>query len=211
MVGGVPVTLNALPLLAEPLTITITLPDVAPFGTGTAMLAELQLVGVACVPLNVTVLVPWVAPKFVPVIVIDVPMAPEFTDKLVIFGPDPDALVAAKNTALLVMPPTVTTTSPEVAPLGTGATIDVAAQLVGVAVVPLNVKVLAPCVDPKFAPTIDIVVPTAPEEGDRVPIIGTTEPSWYNSAFDTYPELFAPPATSTRPVPSNVAVWDTRA
>jgi len=37
------------------------------------MLVALQLVGVATVPLNVTVLVPCVAPKFAPVTVTDAP------------------------------------------------------------------------------------------------------------------------------------------
>ena len=46
------------PLLAVPPTVTTTFPVVAPVGTGTAMLVALQLVGVAEVPLNVTVLVP---------------------------------------------------------------------------------------------------------------------------------------------------------
>jgi hypothetical protein len=50
------------------------------------MLVALHLVGVATVPLNVTVLVPCVAPKFVPVIVTDVPTVPELGLRLVIFG-----------------------------------------------------------------------------------------------------------------------------
>ena len=41
------------------------------------MLVALQLVGVAAVPLNVTVLVPAVAPKFAPVIVTAVPTGPD--------------------------------------------------------------------------------------------------------------------------------------
>ncbi len=65
------------PLLAVPNTVTTTLPVVAPAGTVTAMLAALQLVTVAAVPLNFTVLVDCVAPKFVPVIVIESPTAPE--------------------------------------------------------------------------------------------------------------------------------------
>ena len=44
--------------LATPPTVTTTLPVVAPVGTGATMLVELQLVGVAAVPLNATVLVP---------------------------------------------------------------------------------------------------------------------------------------------------------
>ena len=43
-----------------------------------------------------------------------------------------------KLTPLLATPPTVTTTFPVVAPAGTGATMLVALQLVGVAAVPLN-------------------------------------------------------------------------
>jgi hypothetical protein len=66
------------PLLACPPTVTTTLPVVAPAGTVTVMLVVLQELAVpAGVPLKVTVLVPCVAPKFVPVMVIDVPTAPE--------------------------------------------------------------------------------------------------------------------------------------
>jgi hypothetical protein len=50
------------------------------------MLVALQLVGVATVPLNVTVLVPCVVPKLVPAIVTDVPRAPEFGVRLVMLG-----------------------------------------------------------------------------------------------------------------------------
>jgi hypothetical protein len=43
----------------------------------------------------------------------------------------------------------------------------VALQLAGVAVTPLNLTVLVPCVAPKFAPLIVTDVPTAPEDGVR--------------------------------------------
>ena len=46
------------PLLAWLLIVTTTGPVVAPDGTGAEMLVALQLVGVAAVPLKVTVLVP---------------------------------------------------------------------------------------------------------------------------------------------------------
>ena len=75
------------------------MPVVAPFGTGATIEVALQLVGVAVVPLNVTVLVPWVEPKFVPVIVTDVPTAPEVGDKLVMLGA---GAVTVNNTPLLV-------------------------------------------------------------------------------------------------------------
>ena len=57
------------PLLASPSTVTTTGPVAAPAGTGTAMLAALQLAGVAAIPLKATVLLPCVAPKPAPAIV----------------------------------------------------------------------------------------------------------------------------------------------
>src|SRR2546430_16446591 len=145
------------------------LPVVAPAGTGATMLVAPQLVGVATVPLNFTVLVPCVAPKFVPAIVTDVPMIPDVGLRLVMLGA---GTVTVKLTPLLATPPTVTTTFPVVAPLGTGATILVALQLVGVAAVPLNVTVLVPCVIPKFAPVIVTDMPTNPDVGFRLAMLG---------------------------------------
>jgi hypothetical protein len=59
-----------------PPTVTTTLPVAAPAGTGTTMLVVDQVLGVAAVPLKVTVLVLLVAPKFVPVIVTELPTGP---------------------------------------------------------------------------------------------------------------------------------------
>jgi len=131
------------------------------------MLVALQFVGVAAVPLNFTVLVPCVAPKLAPAIVTDVPTTPDVGFRLVMLGPEL-AAVTVKLTPLLATPPTVTTTFPVVAPTGTGATMLVALQLVGVAVVPLNFIVLVPCVAPKFAPAIVTGVPTTPDVGLRL-------------------------------------------
>jgi len=58
MLGPGVVTVKVAPLLAAPPTVTTTLPEVAFVGTGTAMLEALQFVGLAAVPLNVTVLEP---------------------------------------------------------------------------------------------------------------------------------------------------------
>ena len=55
---GVATTVKLTPLLATPDTVTTTFPVVAPDGTVVAMLVLLQLVAVAVVPLNLTVLVP---------------------------------------------------------------------------------------------------------------------------------------------------------
>jgi len=166
---GVDATVKPTPLLLTPPTVTTTFPVVAQLGTGTWMLVALQLVGVPATPLKVTVLVPCVAPKFVPVTVTDVPTGPDVGDRLVMFG---GGIVTVKLTPLLAAPPTVTTTFPVAAPAGTGTTMLVALQLVGVPAVPLKVTVLVPCVDPKFVPVTVTDVPTAPDVGDRLLIVG---------------------------------------
>jgi hypothetical protein len=86
MIVGTALTVNAAPLLATPFTVTTTLPAVAPQGTGAQMLVALQLVGVAAVPLNVTVLDPCVGPKFAPVMFTTWPATPDVGDRLVTVG-----------------------------------------------------------------------------------------------------------------------------
>lgn len=167
------VTVKAMPLLARPPTVTTTLPVVAPLGTGTPMFVALQLVGVATMPLRVTVLVPWLAPKFEPVMITGAPMAPEVGLREVILGA---RTVTANGTPLLASPPTVTTTLPEVALDGTGTTILVALQLVGAATAPLNVTVLVPCVAPKLDPEMVTEVPTGADVGLRLEILGPDAP-----------------------------------
>src|SRR3954453_9418025 len=73
---GAAVTAYVNALLATPPTVTTTLPLVAPAGTGTTMLFGGQVVGAGAVPLNVTVLVPLVAPKLLPVMVTAVATGP---------------------------------------------------------------------------------------------------------------------------------------
>ena len=155
------------------------------------MLVALQVVGVASSPLNLTVLVPLVAPKFVPVIVTTVPDAPEVGDRLVTLGPGN----TVKVTPLLGNPPTVTTTVPVVAPAGTGATMLVALQVVGVVSVPLNRTELVPCVAPKFAPVIVTGTPIVADVGDRVVMLGR------RPSVNVTPLLGNPPTvTTTGPV-----------
>ncbi len=182
-------TVKFTPLLAKPPTVTTTLPVVVPEGTGATTLVSLQLVDKAGIALKVTELNPRVAPKLVPLIVTEVPAVPDVGFKLVMLG------VTEKNTELLATPPTVTTTFPP-APMGTGATMLDALQLVGVAAVPLNVTVLVPCVAPKFAPVIVTEVPTGPEVGLRVVILGPGEVT-----VNATPLLANPPTvTTTLPV-----------
>src|SRR5271157_781453 len=124
---GAATTVNEEPLLATPLTVTTTFPVVAPVGTVATIDVEPQLViVVAVVVLNFTVLVPWVVPKFVPVIVTDAPTAPVVGDRLVMLG----AGTTVNDDPLLFTPLAFTTTFPVLAPVGTVATIDVVLQLV---------------------------------------------------------------------------------
>jgi hypothetical protein len=82
------VTVKLTPLLATPPTVTTTFPVVAPAGTCATMLPALQLVAVAVTPLNFTVLVPCVAPKFAPLIVTDAPTKPDAGFRLVMLAGD---------------------------------------------------------------------------------------------------------------------------
>src|SRR5208283_1585967 len=173
MLGAGTVTVKLTPLLATPPTVSTTFPVVAPVGTGATMLVAFQLVGVATIPLNFTVLVPWVAPKFAPVIVTEVPSTPDVGFRLVMLGA---GTVTVKLLLLLATPPTVTTTFPVVAPVGTVTTMLVALQLVGVAAIPLNVTVLVPCDAPKFAPVIVTDAPTNPEVGFKLVMPGVEVP-----------------------------------
>jgi uncharacterized membrane protein (DUF441 family) len=166
---GTAVTVKLMPLLARPPTVTTTLPVVAPVGTVMVMLVAFQFAAVpALVPLAVTVLVPWLAPKSPPVMVKNVPTAPEEGDKLVMLG----GTVTMNVTPLLATPPTVTTTSPVVAPLGTVTVMPVSLQLEAVPLlVPLKVTVLVPWLAPKPVPVMVTVAPTGPETGETVEIV----------------------------------------
>jgi len=106
-----------------------------------------------------------VAPKFEPLIVTEAPTWPEVGDKLLMLGA---GTVTVNGTPLLARPFAVTTTLPVTAPFGTGATILVSLQFVGVAAVPFTVTVPDPCVAPKFAPAMVTNVPTGPVVGERL-------------------------------------------
>jgi len=160
--------LPSLPL-GSPFTVTTTVPVVVPLGTVATMLVVLQLLTlVAALPLNVTVLVPCVAPKFVPVIVTAVPTGPPLGDIKRTSGN-----IVYVGLPVLATPPTVTTTGPVVVPLGTITTMLVELQLITlVAAVPLKVTVLVPCVAPKFVPVIVTCVLIPPELGDIPVMLG---------------------------------------
>jgi hypothetical protein len=128
-------------LLASPSTVTTRFPVVAPEGTGTLMVVSSQLVGRPVVPLNVTVLFPWLEPKLDPLMVTGVPVVPDGGDTLLMAGGVGNTV---KLTALLTAPDTFTARLPVLARDGTGTTMLVGLQLVGIPAVPLNVTAPLP-------------------------------------------------------------------
>ena len=97
-------------------------------------------------------------------------MAPVDGDRVVMPG------ATVKSLPPLAVPLTVTTTFPVAAPVGTTATIELVLQLViVVAVVPLNLTVLVPCVEPKPLPAIVTELPIAPVEGVRLVMLGAAK------------------------------------
>ena len=148
LIPGEELTVKLRPLLSTPPTVTTMLPVVAPAGTGTRIEVALQLSGVAAVPLNVTVLAPCVVPKLLPLSVTAVPMPPCLGEPEAMVGP----VITVNEVGLLSVPPTLTTTFPVVAPVGTGTMIDLSVQLVADATVPLNATVLLPRLGPFSRP-----------------------------------------------------------
>lgn len=164
------VTVKVTPLLGMLFTVITTLPVVPFDGTVAITAVLLQLLTVAATPLNVMVLVPWLAPNALPLIVTVVPGGPELGDKLLMLD------VAVKNKKLLAAPFTVTTTGddPGPRPAGTVTAMLPLLQLLTVAAIPAKVTELVPWLAPKFDPVIVIAVPTGPEISDRLLMTGVT-------------------------------------
>jgi len=169
----------------------------APAGTGAVMELTLQLIGVTALPLNVTVPEPRLDPNPVPVTTTSVPTVPADGERVAMVG------TTVKFTALLTIPPTVTSRFPLVAAVGTGTMIDPALQLVDVAMAPLNVTRPALCVDPKFVPVIVTTVPTFADDVDTPEMFGVGRTVNTAVLLDselvvttTFPAL-APPGTRT--------------
>jgi len=127
-------TVNAIPLLCNPLVVTTTLPLLAPFGTRTTMLVFDQLEIEAGCPLKVTV--PVVLVKLFPVMVMEAPGSPLAGFNEVIEG---GTVTVNKIPLLDTLPAAVTTTLPVVAPVGTLVVIVPEDQVIMVAGVPLKV------------------------------------------------------------------------
>jgi hypothetical protein len=179
----VDITVKTKPFEFNPPEFTITFPVAAPFGTVAEMLVAVQLVVLAAIPLKATVPD---EPKLVPVIVTAVPTAPVFTERLVMVG-----FSTVKLHPLLLTPLAKTTTFPVVAPEGTVTPMLVAAQLVTLATVPLNVTDPD---EPKLVPVIVTAVPVTPLLVER-PVTAGAE-----TTVKLTPLLFTPASTTTFPV-----------
>src|SRR5258708_21314508 len=107
---GVAITLNGIPLLANPFafTVTFTFPGTAFVGTVPEIEDSFGAVTAPEAPLNSTCRWSAVLPRFVPVIVTTVPAAPEDGEIAVIVG----VMSTMKVYPLLDTPLTVTTTGP---------------------------------------------------------------------------------------------------
>ena len=131
-------TVKAAPLLAWLETVTTIFPLVAPAGTWTVIAVALHETTGIAVPLSFTVLVPFVVPRFVPVITMPICTGPWVSERLVM------PAVTVKVFELLGTPLSVTITGPVVADAGTGTTMLASVQPVGLADTPLNVTGVPP-------------------------------------------------------------------
>src|SRR6266700_2350311 len=111
VITGVVPTVKLTPLLAKPPTLTTRFPVVAPDGTAVVMRSVCQKVGTAGVPLNVTELDPWVAPKLLPRMLTPAPTDPPAGDTVEIVG---GGTVTVNGTPLPLTPLTVTIMFPVV-------------------------------------------------------------------------------------------------
>ena len=175
IVGALAKNVNCTPLLVTPLRVTVTGPLPAFGGIWMVMLASLHapvLLGAA--PLIWTVLLPWLEPKPEPSIWI-VPLGPALGG----FSPLITGLITVSVTvALLANPLTPTMTGPDVALLGTVATICVLLQLlIEVTARLLMFSELVPCVAPKLLPATVICAPNPPLVGetDETTLAGTVK------------------------------------
>jgi len=193
MVGGGTIVKPRPLLETPPAAVTTRFPGVAVAGTAATMLVALQLEIVPVVPLNFTLPLPCVGPKFEPEMVTKAPGAAGLGDAPVILG----AGVTVNVVPEFAWPPTVTTTGPVVAPVGTGAVILVLPQAEGVAVVPLNLTVLPTCVERKLVPAMTIEDPIAPVFGVKDVTVGTPVGVGIVTIESKFP--FAVPSMSNSP------------
>lgn len=111
MVGG-EITVNGIPALVAPATVTETLPVLAPAGSTAVILFAFHEVILATIPLNATVPVPCVAPKWEPLITTEEPTGPELGERPLTMGPVWNVVISCERGAEL-FPPQLAICGPE--------------------------------------------------------------------------------------------------
>lgn len=153
-----------------PLAPTVIFPVAAPVGTVTVRDVAEEAVTLATVPLNLTVLLPGVELKLVPVMVTLVPALPDKGVNEVMVGP---GRVTVKSLAeAAVLPRRLTVIFPVVASAGTVTVSDVEVAFVTVAAVPLNLTTWSEGVVLKLVPVMVTLAPTGPDTGLKEVIAG---------------------------------------
>jgi hypothetical protein len=167
MAGGSRV--KSIPLEVPTGVVTVTFPVVVPEGTTHLMdvsVHEVQLVTAGL--LKETVEVPWVGPKYLPVIVTTVPIVPVVGAMAVMAGGS-----RVKSIPLEVPTGVVTVTFPVLVPEGTAHLMDVSVHEVQLVTAgPLKETVEVPWVGPKYLPVIVTTVPIVPVVGAMAVMVG---------------------------------------
>jgi hypothetical protein len=176
---------NCKALVVRPAAMIVT--EVVPGGKGgtcATTVLEFQFATCALIPLNWTLLEPWVFPSAVPEIESQEPTLPEVADKLPRLG------LTVNAAALLEVEFAVTIAdpSPGEAEGGTCATMVVEVQLVIWASAPpmTTEPVIEDCEEPKPEPVMVTDVPAIPEVGER-PVMPKEEPTVKPTPFDASP------------------------
>ncbi len=151
-----------------PLTAMEITPVVAPAGTTAVILVVVEDLTLATTPLNLTVLLPGVALKLTPVIMMSAPVAALTGVKFEMVGTG-----TVKLPALFpVIPFMVTDIGPVVAPAGTDVVILVDVEAVTTATTPLNLTIFSAGTLLKFVPVMVTGTPTPPLVGEKLLIEG---------------------------------------
>jgi len=197
--AGVVTVKTRLELLGTEFTVIVTGPVVTLDGVSAVMEETPQLeIDAAGTPLKLTVLVPCVLPKLLPVIVTGAPGTPDVGDRVLMFG----VAITVKFVPALVRVfcLTVRLCAPGYALRGIVAWRDVWLQLVAATEKPEPITCGAESYEfPKFVPLTVIMVPAAPLEGDILVIVGVC------CTLKTI-ELLATPLTVTNKGPLVAAV-----
>jgi hypothetical protein len=171
IIGGFTVKVLPADAPTEFVTTTGTAPAVTPVGTATLMVVSVhEAYEVTGTPPTVTLDEPWVAPKYLPLMVTDVPAVPKAGAREEVRGRFTVKVLPADVPAVVV---TSTGKGPALTPSGTATLMVVSVhEAYEVTGTPPMVTLDEPWVAPKYLPLMVTDVPAAPKAGAREEIIG---------------------------------------